>query len=48
MSFPRTTPFPAESGSPSSSPLACGIGVRLIIASVACGLLWWVVFWALA
>jgi hypothetical protein len=47
MSPSRTVPHSVESGLPSSF-LVRGIGARLIIAAVACGLLWLAVFWALA
>jgi len=42
------SPLPVAPGEPSPSLLVCGVGVRLAIAAVACGLLWLAVFWALA
>jgi hypothetical protein len=48
MSPLRTAPPPTESGPASPSLLTCGIGMRLAVASVACGLLWLAVLWALA
>ncbi|MCL2875275.1 MAG: hypothetical protein FWF12_03085 [Betaproteobacteria bacterium] len=47
MSLPHTTPSSAEPGAPSPSLLVCGIGARLVIAAIACGLLWLAVSWAL-
>jgi len=39
---------PPSARASSSSLLMCGIGIRLVIAAMACGLLWLAVFWALA
>ena len=43
MSLPPVT----ESKSLPTSLLGSGIGLRLIVVGVACGLLWLTVFWAL-
>jgi hypothetical protein len=48
MSPPHTDHLHTKSGSPFPSLLVCGVGARFAIASVACGLLWLAVFWALA
>ncbi|MCL2590417.1 MAG: hypothetical protein FWD67_05930 [Betaproteobacteria bacterium] len=47
MSFPHAAPPSAEPSTLSPSLLACGIGIRLGIAAIACGLLWLTVSWAL-
>jgi len=48
MSLPHAVPLSTKPSAFSSSLLVCGVGVRLIIAAAACGLLWLAVFWALA
>jgi hypothetical protein len=44
----RAAPIEAERDAPLHSLMAYGVGVRLAIAALACGLLWLTVFWAMA